>query len=73
MGEIKTSRLHRKRLVIRGIQKRTNGPPTQARDVDRTRRGVYRCLPMKNSATHPGPVWAPITGPMELMMISFTP
>ena len=25
---------------------------------------VYRCFPMKNRATQPGPVWAPMTGPM---------
>ena len=35
--------------------------------------GDQRCLPMKNRATQPGPVWAPMTGPMLLMMISFTP
>ena len=35
--------------------------------------GLQRCFPVKNRATHPGPVWAPMTGPMELMMISSVP
>ena len=34
---------------------------------------IYRGLPVKNSATVPGPLWAPITGPMVPMQIRFTP
>ena len=37
------------------------------------RRRRQRWVPRKNRATVPGPEWAPITGPMKLMRISFTP
>lgn len=32
-----------------------------------------RFLPIKNRATQPQPVWAPMTGPMVPMTISLTP
>ena len=36
--------------------------------------GVYqRLLPMKKTATVPGPEWQPMTGSMKLMVISLNP